>query len=371
MKVNIIAWGKNLRTEIAKKVQEVELAFDGKSGPEKREMIVTWADGMVKLPWWADELMDIDGKVIRLLVDKTCDAANILTDYNFKDIQIDPEKLGAAAAAPIDAVMKAAAANPVSENKQKTVDERLAELYEQYGIAPDPEPAPVEIPQQETIQAPVQQAPEPEQDPNRSITLVEVDAEKNWQKSIAFVGLAEGGKNFTVVNGQAVLNANAKNDKGGPTAYGITRMALATAYAGRVVGHCDITKLTKDEAVRIYKANYWSCYGWGELLYPTCLVLFDITVNSGLGGTAKISQRAANRMGWTPVLALDGKWGPKTKAAVWGLSLKLQFVKLLLEERKKFYDEIIARDSSQAVFKNGWYNRLKALAKEAGVTSPV
>jgi hypothetical protein len=361
--MNIITWGKNLYTETAQKVQEVEREFAGKSGEEKREIVVAWADKMVSLPWWADDLMDVDGNFLRMIIGKICDAANILTDHDFKDVQIDPETLGAAAALPIDAVMKAAASNPASEDKQKTVDERLAEIYEQYGIKPEPE---AEIPQMETIQAPM-----PTPTPAPAPTPAGIDAENNWRKSIAFVGLAEGGRNFTVVNGQAVLNEKNKNDKGGPTAYGITRMALATACAGRVVGHCDITKLTKDEAVRIYKANYWDCYGWGELPYPTCLTVFDITVNSGLGGTAKIAQRAANRLAWTPALVLDGKWGPKTKAAVWGLAPKLNFVKLLLEERKKFYDEIIARDPSQADFRNGWYNRIARLAKEAGVGSPV
>ncbi|MDR1943393.1 MAG: hypothetical protein LBQ19_01075 [Synergistaceae bacterium] len=43
----------------------------------------------------------------------------------------------------------------------------------------------------------------------------------------------------------------------------------------------------------------------------------------------------------------------------------------LLVKRKNFYDDIISSNPSQAKFKNGWYNRLKALAAEAGVQSPV
>ena len=39
----------------------------------------------------------------------------------------------------------------------------------------------------------------------------------------------------------------------------------------------------------------------------------------------------------------------------------------ICECRKKYYEQIIARSPSQAVFRTGWFNRVNALAKEAGV----
>jgi hypothetical protein len=45
--------------------------------------------------------------------------------------------------------------------------------------------------------------------------------------------------------------------------------------------------------------------------------------------------------------------------------------RFVLVKRKNRFDEIIAADKSQGKFKDGWYSRLKALAAEAGVPSPV
>jgi lysozyme family protein len=92
-------------------------------------------------------------------------------------------------------------------------------------------------------------------------------------------------------------------------------------------------------------------------------------VNSGLGGTAKIAQQTCNTFG--AGLAVDGKWGPKTKAAVWKYASDPEFSRLFLVKRKDYYDAIISRDKSQEVFRSGWYNRLKKLALAAGVKSPV
>jgi len=44
---------------------------------------------------------------------------------------------------------------------------------------------------------------------------------------------------------------------------------------------------------------------------------------------------------------------------------------MFLRWRKDYFDRIIAANPSQDCFRKGWYNRLKMLAKEAGVASPV
>jgi transcriptional regulator with XRE-family HTH domain len=72
-------------------------------------------------------------------------------------------------------------------------------------------------------------------------------------------------------------------------------------------------------------------------------------------------------------LIVDGKWGPKTQEAVWALARQApqEFGRLLLIKRKEYFDAIIARDQSQEVFRKGWYARVAALAREAGVPNPV
>jgi lysozyme family protein len=100
-------------------------------------------------------------------------------------------------------------------------------------------------------------------------------------------------------------------------------------------------------------------------------------VNHGGGGMAKIVQRTANTLGWKNAqglkLDVDGKFGPKTFEAIVRISeaQAANFAQELLVLRKKYYDEIITRDSSQERNKNGWYNRIRALATAAGVKSPV
>lgn len=348
---NIIEKYKAIKAKVVEVVLFVEKEFSGKTGPEKKAAAVKLIDDFIKLPAYLEW---VDNIVIGWLIDLAVEKCNWARNFKFDAEsvpEIDVDKVAAsltASTADMEVAAKKAASN--------SVEDRLAALFEQYGITADePEvPAPTE--------------PKP-----KEVDRPKSDAQKNWEKSIAFVGLAEGGRNFDDVGGKPVLKPNAKNDKGGPTAYGITQAALNTAYARKITTHNDIVKLTQDEAKKIYKANYWDCYGWGELPWPVCLVVFDATVNHGLGGTAKIAQQACNSYGYKPTLIVDGKWGPKTKAAVWELAGKAagEFCRLFLVKRKDYFDAIIARDKSQEVFRNGWYNRLRRLAKEAGVASPV
>ena len=357
-----IVWLKNLRTIIAEYVMEVEKEFVGKSGAEKRAIVVKRIDDLVDLPWWADTLLDLDGKFIGYMVDKVCDALNILTDGDFSDVAINSAKLGIVADAPAGLINQAHAAVAAKATKQQTVDERLEELYKLYGVQAEAE---------EAIRA-------EDDDIGAALDVPPIPQDDKWDRCIAIVGVAEGGANFDVVNGKPVLKEKSKNDKGGLTKYGITQTTLTGAYAKGVVGHCDIVKLTKDEAKHIYRTMYCDPYGWLDLPFEACLCLLDATINHGLGGTAWIAQRTCNLIsaswqGHTETLGMDGKWGPKTKEGVWRIVYQGPdvFAREFLLFRRDYYDRIIARDSSQAVFKNGWYNRLKMLAKECGVASPV
>ncbi len=51
-----------------------------------------------------------------------------------------------------------------------------------------------------------------------------------FERCMKFVGVAEGGANFDVMNGKPVLKRSARNDRGGPTKYGITWGTLARAH---------------------------------------------------------------------------------------------------------------------------------------------
>ena len=347
-----VIWWRNLKAKVAEAVLEVEKEFAGKSGEEKRAVVVKRLDDLIKLPWWLDDLLDLDGKLIGYLVGQACDALNILTDGDFSDVEIDPEMLAVVAEAPIEAVNQAHDAVTAKATKQQTVNERLEELYKQFGVAAEA----------------VADIRGEDDDIGAALGAPPIRKDEKWDRCIAIVGVAEGGANFDVVGGVPVLKAKNRNDKGSPTKYGITQATLAGAYAKGVVGHGDIVKLTKEEAGQIYRTMYCDPYGWLELPFEPCLCLLDATINHGLGGTAKISQRACNAAGYEPALVVDGKWGPRTKAAVWMMAKENPqgFAREFLVWRKDYYDRIIAADTSQTVFEAGWHNRLRRIARECG-----
>ena len=187
------------------------------------------------------------------------------------------------------------------------------------------------------------------------------DQEK-FDRAIAFSLKKEGGRNFNIVNGKPVVKGYAKADAGGATAYGVTWSTLKTAYKSGIVAHDDICKLTPDEARKIYKAHYWDKYHWEELEWPVCLCCLDCCINHG--GFASILQRAAIDCGQSVVI--DGKFGPKTFAALKACSPQ-SLAKAIYEQRKKYYHKIVANKPSQKRYLKGWLSRADEMAKESGV----
>ncbi len=84
----------------------------------------------------------------------------------------------------------------------------------------------------------------------------------NFKRSMEFVFKWEGGY------------VNRADDPGGETKYGISKRAHPDV---------DIKALTKDQAMEIYRADYWLKAGCEELSWPGCLVQFDTAVNMGVG----------------------------------------------------------------------------------------
>lgn len=165
--------------------------------------------------------------------------------------------------------------------------------------------------------------------------------------------------------------ANNKADNGGETYMGIARN-----YWGTWKGWSQIDSIKKHfgtdaktininagsnpvlqaQVQEFYKANFW---------YPNNLQLlndqqlannvYDFGVNAGIGASGKRLQMAANALGCD--LAVDGQVGNKTIAEVNKLSVKAVY-EAFNTERKKYYDNIIAKNPSQKQFKNSWYSRI-------------
>jgi lysozyme family protein len=147
---------------------------------------------------------------------------------------------------------------------------------------------------------------------------------------------------------------NDPTDRGGPTRHGITLATLRRYRKDPNLGPVAVQHLTEDEAKAIYRALYWhplydklasQRMGWR---------LFDAGVNMGPSRAVKLLQEALKKMGH-PV-TVDGVFGQQTLAYT-NCTDEVPLFHAMCDEMAEFYLDIIARDPSQARFKNGWLAR--------------
>ncbi|GHV50481.1 hypothetical protein FACS1894216_02760 [Synergistales bacterium] len=348
----LVKIGSSTRS-IVELVLRAEKEMGGKSGEEKKRWVVNTLNAIIDVPCVPEW---IEGAVIGYVVDLTCEKVNWLTDYMFgKGTAIEPTpanaaKIASVLGAPVDALEDARLAGP-------SVDERLEALYIQYGIKTAGEAESAKTEEKAAAEAAAETKAEPKAEAKAAAAKPAPQPDDKWERILAFILKYEGGY------------VNDPDDAGGETNMGITAGTLASAYAQGLVSHNSVRNLTKAEASAIYKARYYSCYGYEKFPFVTALLLTDTTVNMGRGGAAAVAQKTCVSLGHS--LAVDEKWGPKTQAAVEALGGSAGFGDMFLVKRKNRCDGIIARKPSQEKFRKGWYNRLKALAEAAGVKSPV
>lgn len=78
---------------------------------------------------------------------------------------------------------------------------------------------------------------------------------------------------------------NDPHDAGGETNFGISKKSYPSV---------DIKSLTRDEAIEIYRDDYWRAAGCDKMEWPLCLVMFDTAVNLGVGRVQDFAARAFN-----------------------------------------------------------------------------
>lgn len=133
-----------------------------------------------------------------------------------------------------------------------------------------------------------------------------------------------------------------KDDAGGLTKYGISQ----AAYPG-----LDIANLSKEDAIKIYKRDYWDKAQCLELPYPLDVMVFDTAVNHGVTKAVKILQESLG-------LKADGIVGQQTRAAARTARNSIYTVFMI----NRLYAYTSAK--SWPTFKEGWKNRLTKLAVE-------
>ncbi len=138
---------------------------------------------------------------------------------------------------------------------------------------------------------------------------------------------------------------NDPNDPGGETAYGISKRS----YPG-----LDIKKITVQDAVDIYRRDFWDATDCGTKPKQLRLAYFDCCVNQGPGAAVRFLQSALG-------VTADGVIGPYTRAALAqanGETLTLKFLAL----RMAHYTSL----GTWSRYGAGWTNRLLYVTLETG-----
>jgi lysozyme family protein len=153
-----------------------------------------------------------------------------------------------------------------------------------------------------------------------------------FEKAIAFVFRWEG------------FMSNDPADKGGLTKYGISKAAHPEV---------DVANLTRDEAVEIYRRNYWQKLGCDRLEPAQAIALFDGAVQHGPTTAARMMQRAAG-------VRDDGIIGPRSVLAI-NTAAQAVLLERYISERIRFYHQITVARPENSRFVSGWINRALAL----------
>ena len=116
----------------------------------------------------------------------------------------------------------------------------------------------------------------------------------------------------------------------------------------------DIAALTVDEAVAIYRRDWWDRFGFGRLPGPLAVKVFDASVNIGTQAAVRALQRALRACG-RPV-AEDGRLGNETLAAASAAQPEM-LLAVLREGLAGHYRLLAERRPAAARYLAGWLNR--------------
>lgn len=130
---------------------------------------------------------------------------------------------------------------------------------------------------------------------------------------------------------------NDPSDPGGETQWGISK---------RSYPKLNIRDLTRADAKKIYRADFWDRIHADKLHDGVAFQAFDFAVNSGIATAIRYLQRALG-------VADDSHWGPVTQAAAEKMS-ETDTIMRLNAERLEF----MSRLSRWPRFGKGWARRI-------------
>jgi lysozyme family protein len=148
-------------------------------------------------------------------------------------------------------------------------------------------------------------------------------------------------------------------DAGGLTNKGVTYRVWCEHF-----GRDEMERFKRmDEAdwKAIYLKGFWQPMRCEEMPQAIADIVAEFGWMSGHNAAITTLQRAINSVQGEPGLKEDGQIGRFTLAALNKAKPEL-IATAMIAERRRFYVAIIARRPQNARFRNGWNNRLNALA---------
>ena len=143
---------------------------------------------------------------------------------------------------------------------------------------------------------------------------------------------------------------NDPHDPGGETKYGISKLSYP---------HLDIANLTREQAIEIYRRDWWDTYGYWRFASPDIAIkVFDLSVNVGPRRAHVMLQRALHAVGRRDVV-VDGIIGPQTISAA-NAAPPDALLAALRAEAAAYYRQLIERNPTLKKYERGWMRRAYA-----------
>jgi lysozyme family protein len=158
--------------------------------------------------------------------------------------------------------------------------------------------------------------------------------------------------------------SNDPRDPGGITNWGITLPFLQEYYdkidIDKKARPEDIRSMERNEAIQIYKVLLWDQFQYNQIhALPIAIKVFDMAVNMGYSRAHKILQAAINALIKGPsYVAVDGKLGPKTRAAA-NMLPAYNLLESLRHEQREFYYRLVEQHPKMKWALDGWLLRTK------------
>lgn len=140
-------------------------------------------------------------------------------------------------------------------------------------------------------------------------------------------------------------------DPGGETKWGISK---------RSYPHLDIASLTREQAVEIYRWDWWDRYRYERFKsLDVAAKMLDLAVNIGPDPAHRCLQRALHACGQRHVV-VDGAIGPQTIGAANNVKPRAMLLAALRAEAAAYYRQLIERNPTLKKYERGWMRRAYA-----------